>query len=169
MQYAIYRFCTRICTSFGRDWRINGEQAGRTNLIYVFNGGKGENNPRTTATLNIEWEQQSVPKINAAIEYINPLVAGKNISLAEADKRWKAQNLPEEKKVSDFIWAEVLKEFKRIKKASLSSKTYIEWERSAERFEEVMNKRPSPTLGTDFVKKNTLNTFLEIFLLVRIQ
>ena len=56
-----------ICTSFGRGWQINGEQAGRTNLIYVFNGGKGENNPRTTATLNIEWKQQSVPKINTAL------------------------------------------------------------------------------------------------------
>ena len=142
-----------ICTSFGRGWRVNGEQSGRTKLIYVFNEGKGENNPRTTATLNIEWKQQSVPKIIAAIEYIKPLVVGKNISLAEAAKRWKAQNLPEEKKVTDVIWAEVLKEFKRIKQESLSSKTYIEWERRAERFEEVMNKRPSPTSGTDFVKK----------------
>ena len=142
-----------ICTSFGRGWRVNGEQSGRTKLIYVFNEGKGENNPRTTATLNIEWKQQSVPKIIAAIEYIKPLVVEKNISLGEAAKRWKAQNLPEEKKVTDVIWAEVLKEFKRIKQESLSSKTYIEWERRAERFEEVMNKRPSPTSGTDFVKK----------------
>ena len=46
-----------------------------------------------------------------------------------------------------------MKEFKRIKQESLSSKTYIEWERRADRFEEVMNKRPSPTSGTDFVKK----------------
>ena len=104
-----------ICTSFGRGWRVNGEQSGRTKLIYVFNEGKGENNPRTTATLNIEWKQQSVPKIIAAIEYIKPLVVEKNISLGEAAKRWKAQNLPEEKKVTDVIWAEVLKEFKRIK------------------------------------------------------
>ena len=74
--------------------------------------------------------------------------------MGEAAKRWKAQNLPEEKKVTDVIWAEVLKEFKRIKQESLSSKTYIEWKRRAERFEEVMNKRPSPTSGTDFVKKN---------------
>ena len=115
-----------ICTSFGRGWRVNGEQSGRTKLIYVFNEGKGENNPRTTATLNIQWKQQSVPKIIAAIEYIKPLVVEKNISLGEAAKRWKAQNLPEEKKVTDVIWAEVLKEFKRIKQESLSSKTYIE-------------------------------------------
>ena len=69
-----------ICTSFGRGWRVNGEQSGRTKVIYVFNEGKGENNPRTTATLNIEWKQQSVPKIIAAIEHIKPLVVGKNIS-----------------------------------------------------------------------------------------
>ena len=151
-----------ICTSFGRGWRVNGEQSGRTKLIYVFNEGKGENNPRTTATLNIEWKQQSVPKIIAAIEYIKPLVVEKNISLGEAAKRWKAQNLPEEKKVTDVIWAEVLKEFKRIKQESLSSKTYIEWERRAERFEEVMNKRPSPTSGTDFVKKYAKHFFADI-------
>ena len=63
-----------ICTSFGRGWRVNGEQSGRTKLIYVFNEGKGENNPRTTATLNIEWKQQSVPKIIEAIEYIKPVL-----------------------------------------------------------------------------------------------
>ena len=49
-----------ICTSFGRGWRVNGEQSGRTKLIYVFNEGKGENNPRTTATLNIEWKQANI-------------------------------------------------------------------------------------------------------------
>ena len=151
-----------ICTSFGRGWRVNGEQSGRTKLIYVFNEGKGENNPRTTATLNIEWKQQSVPKIIAAIEYIKPLVVEKNISLGEAAKRWKAQNLPEEKKVTDIIWAEVLKEFKKIKQESLSSKTYIEWKRRAERFEEVINKRPSPTSGTDFVKKYAKHFFADI-------
>jgi len=57
----------------------------------VFKEGKGENNPRTTATLNIEWKQQSVPKIIAAIEYIKLLVVERNISLGEAAKRWKAQ------------------------------------------------------------------------------
>ena len=28
-----------ICTSFDRGWRVNGEQSGRTKLIYVFNYG----------------------------------------------------------------------------------------------------------------------------------
>ena len=142
----------QISAGFGRNWRVNGEQSGRTKLIYVFNEGRGERNPRTTSTLDIPWERQSIAKIIGAIEYIKPLVQDKNLSLAEAAKRWKAQNLPEEKKVADIIWAEVLEEFKKTKEG-LSTKTKWEWDRRAERFEEVMNKRPSPTSGTDFVKK----------------
>ena len=89
----------QISAGFGRNWRVNGEQSGRTKLIYVFNEGRGERNPRTTSTLDIPWERQSIAKIIGAIEYIKPLVQDKNLSLAEAAKRWKAQNLLEEKKL----------------------------------------------------------------------
>ena len=95
---------------------INGEQSGRTKLIYVFNEGRGEKNPRTTSTLNIPWERQSIAKIIGAIEYIKPLVQEKNISLADAAKRWKAQNLPEDKKVADVLWEEVFEESIKTKK-----------------------------------------------------
>ncbi len=125
----------QISAGFGRNWRVNGERSGRTKLIYVFNEGRGEKNPRTTSTVNIPWERQSIPKIIGAIEYIKPLVQEKNISLGDAAKRWKAQNLPEEKKVADVAWGEVLEEFKNNKKG-LSSKTFIEWERRIKRFKQ---------------------------------
>ncbi len=76
---------------------LYGEQSGRTILIYVFN--EGERNPWTTSTLGIPWERQSISRIIGAIEYIKPLVQDKNLPLAEAAKRWKAQNLLEEKKL----------------------------------------------------------------------
>ena len=88
-----------ICTSFGRGWRVNGEQSGRTKLIYVFNEGKGENNPRTTATLNIEWKQQSVPKIIAAIEYIKPLVVEKIFPLVKLLKDGRLKTYQKRKKL----------------------------------------------------------------------
>ena len=66
--------------------------------------------------------------------------------MAEAAKRWKAQNLPEEKKVADIIWAEVLEEFKKTKEG-LSTKTKWEWDRRAERFEEVSRDREANALG----------------------
>ena len=115
----------QISAGFGRNWRVNGEQSGRTKLIYVFNEGRGEKNPRTTSTLNIPWERQSIAKIIGAIEYIKPLVQEKNISLADAAKRWKAQNLPEDKKVADVLWEEVFEESIKTKKG-LSSTTKIE-------------------------------------------
>ena len=123
----------QISVGFSRNCRVNGEQSGRIKLIYVFNKGRGEKNPRTTTILNIPLGSQSVATIIGAVEYIKPLVQEKNISLADAAKRWKAKNLSAEKKVSDVVWEEVLEEFLKTKKR-LSFKTFIEWERRVKRF-----------------------------------
>ena len=80
----------QISAGFGRNWRVNGERSGRTKLIYVFNEGRGEKNPRTTSTVNIPWERQSIPKIIGAIEYIKPFGQDMKISLADDAKRWNA-------------------------------------------------------------------------------
>ena len=32
----------QISAGFGRNWRVNGEQSGRTKLIYVFNERRGK-------------------------------------------------------------------------------------------------------------------------------
>jgi len=56
----------QISAGFGRNWRVNGEQSGRTKLIYVFNEGRSERNPRPTSTLDIPWERQSIAKIIGA-------------------------------------------------------------------------------------------------------
>ena len=88
-----FRFKKFISTSFGWGWRVNREQSCRTKLIYLFNEGKGKNNPWTTATLNIEWRQQSVTEIIAAIEYIKRLVVEKNISLAWFPERFMKDKL----------------------------------------------------------------------------
>ena len=48
----------QISAGFGRNWRVNGEQSGRTKLIYVFNEGRGERNPRTTSTLDIPLRRE---------------------------------------------------------------------------------------------------------------
>ena len=84
-------------------------------MIYLFNERRGEKNSRITSTSNIPWERQSITKIIGAIEYIKPLAQEKNISLADAAKWWKAQNLSEEKKITDVVLEEVLEEFLKIK------------------------------------------------------
>ena len=139
-----------ICTNHGRGWRVNGEGSGRTKVIYVINEGKGAANNRLTKTININWEKANIAKINGAIDFIKPLVVNKKVSLSDAAKRWEAQNLPQEKKVSDVIWDEVLIAFEKTKEG-LSSKTGMEWTRRVDRFREVMNKKPTPTSGEDFV------------------
>tara|TARA_Y100001970_G_scaffold200833_1_gene244363 strand:+ start:101 stop:250 length:150 start_codon:yes stop_codon:yes gene_type:complete len=48
-------------------------------------------------------EKANIAKINGAIDFIKPLVVNKKVSLSDAAKRWEAQNLPQEKKVSDVI------------------------------------------------------------------
>ena len=42
------------------------------------------------------------------MDFIKQLVVNKKVSLFDAAKRWEAQDLPQEKKVSDVIWDEVL-------------------------------------------------------------
>ena len=150
-----------ICTNHGRGWRVNGEGSGRTKVIYVINEGKGAANNRLTKTININWEKANIAKINGAIDFIKPLVVNKKVSLSDAAKRWEAQNLPQEKKVSDVIWDEVLIAFEKTKEG-LSSKTGMEWTRRVDRFREVMNKKPTPTSGEDFVKKYAKNFFNDI-------
>ena len=59
-------------------------------------------------------------------------------------------------KVSDVIWDEVLIAFEK-NKEGLSSKTGMEWTRRVDRFREVMNKKPKPTSGEDFVENSTLS------------
>ena len=39
-----------ICTNFGRGIRVNGENSGRTKLLYVYNEGLGSANKRTSQT-----------------------------------------------------------------------------------------------------------------------
>ena len=80
-----------ICTNFGRGIRVNGENSGRTKLLYVYNEGLGSANKRTSQTLPIEWKKTSGIEILKAIEFIKPLVVKKNLTLKEATRRWKAQ------------------------------------------------------------------------------
>ena len=39
-----------ICTNFGRGIRVNGENSGRTKLLYVYNEGLGSATKRTSQT-----------------------------------------------------------------------------------------------------------------------
>ena len=48
-----------ICTNFGRGIRVNGENSGRTKILYVYNEGLGSANKRTSQTLPIEWKKTS--------------------------------------------------------------------------------------------------------------
>ena len=104
-----------ISTNNGRGWRVNGEGSRRTKVIFVIKGGKGAANNRLTKTININWKKANIAKINGTIDFIKPLIVNKKVSLSDA-KRWEAQNLPQEKKVSDVIWDEVLIVFEKLKK-----------------------------------------------------
>ena len=53
-----------ICTNFGRGIRVNGENSGRTKILYVYNEGLGSANKRTSQTLPIEWKKTSGIEIN---------------------------------------------------------------------------------------------------------
>ena len=59
-----------ICTNFGRGIRVNGENSGRTKILYVYNEGLGSANKRTSQTLPIEWKKTSGIEILKAIEFI---------------------------------------------------------------------------------------------------
>ncbi len=73
------------------------------NFYMFITKGKGAANNRLTKTININWEKANIAKINGAIDFIKPLVVNKKVSLSDAAKRWEAQNLPQEKKVSRFL------------------------------------------------------------------
>ena len=97
-----------ICTNFGRGIRVNGENSGRTKLLYVYNEGLGSANKRTSQTLPIEWKKTSGIEILKAIEFIKPLVVKKNLTLKEATRRWKAQFIGEATKQPNKSWNDFL-------------------------------------------------------------
>ena len=167
-----------ICTNFGRGIRVNGENSGRTKILYVYNEGLGSANKRTSQTLPIEWKKTSGIEILKAIEFIKPLVVEKNITLKEATRRWKAQFIGEAQKQPNKSWNDFLlirplnkrdakyeKDLKQYLNAAskvdqfmqtkqgLTSKTEKDWARRISRFLEEMNNNPSPNTGVELIKK----------------
>ena len=167
-----------ICTNFGRGIRVNGENSGRTKLLYVYNEGLGSANKRTSQTLPIEWKKTSGIEILKAIEFIKPLVVEKNLTLKEATRRWKAQFIGEATKQPNKSWNDFLlirplnkndanyeKDLKEYlngaskvdqfmqTKQGLTSKTEKDWARRISRFLEEMNNNPSPNTGVELIKK----------------
>ena len=167
-----------ICTNFGRGIRVNGENSGRTKILYVYNEGLGSANKRTSQTLPIEWKKTSGIEILKAIEFIKPLVVEKNLTLKEATRRWKAQFIGESTKKPNKSWNDFLfirpinkkdanyeKDLKEYLNAAskvdqfmqtkqgLTSKTEKDWARRISRFLEEMNNNPSPNTGVELIKK----------------
>lgn len=167
-----------ICTNFGRGIRVNGENSGRTKILYVYNEGLGSANKRTSQTLPIEWKKTSGIEILKAIEFIKPLVVEKNLTLKEATRRWKAQFIGEATKQPNKSWNDFLlirpinkkdanyeKDLKEYLNAAskvdqfmqtkqgLTSKTEKDWARRISRFLEEMNNNPSPNTGVELIKK----------------
>ena len=167
-----------ICTNFGRGIRVNGENSGRTKILYVYNEGLGSANKRTSQTLPIEWKKTSGIEILKAIEFIKPLVVEKNLTLKEATRRWKAQFIGEAQKQPNKSWNDFLlirpinkkdanyeKDLKEYLNAAskvdqfmqtkqgLTSKTEKDWARRIIRFLEEMNNNPSPNTGVELIKK----------------
>ena len=167
-----------ICTNFGRGIRVNGENSGRTKILYVYNEGLGSANKRTSQTLPIEWKKTSGIEILKAIEFIKPLVVEKNLTLKEATRRWKAQFIGEAQKQPHKSWNDFLlirplnkkdtnyeKDLKEYLNAAskvdqfmqtkqgLTSKTEKDWARRISRFLEEMNNNPSPNTGVELIKK----------------
>ena len=167
-----------ICTNFGRGIRVNGENSGRTKILYVYNEGLGSANKRTSQTLPIEWKKTSGIEILKAIEFIKPLVVEKNLTIKEATRRWKAQFIGEAQKQPNKSWNDFLlirpinkkdanyeKDLKEYLNAAskvdqfmqtkqgLTSKTEKDWARRISRFLEEMNNNPSPNTGVELIKK----------------
>ena len=167
-----------ICTNFGRGIRVNGENSGRTKILYVYDEGLGSANKRTSQTLPIEWKKTSGIEILKAIEFIKPLVVEKNLTLKEATRRWKAQFIGEAQKQPNKSWNDFLlirpinkkdanyeKDLKEYLNAALkvdqfmqtkqglTSKTEKDWARRISRFLEEMNNNPSPNTGVELIKK----------------
>ena len=176
-----------ICTNFGRGIRVNGENSGRTKILYVYNEGLGSANKRTSQTLPIEWKKTSGIEILKAIEFIKPLVVEKNLTLKEATRRWKAQFIGEATKQPNKSWNDFLlirplnkrdanyeKDLKDYLNAAskvdqfmqtkqgLTSKTEKDWARRISRFLEEMNNNPSPNTGVELIKKLSDKYLIEI-------
>ena len=45
-----------IRTNLGAGWRVNGENCGKTKILYVYQEGLAKGNKRTSVTLSIQWE-----------------------------------------------------------------------------------------------------------------
>ena len=70
----------QISAGFGRNWRVNGEQSGRIKLIFFFNEGRGEKNPRLNLTLDIHLERKFLAEIIGLLntKYINLIIKIRN-------------------------------------------------------------------------------------------
>ena len=166
---------------------MNGENSGRTKLLYVYNEGLGSANKRTSQTLPIEWKKTSGIEILKAIEFIKPLIVEKNLTLKEATRRWKAQFIGESRKQPNKSWNDFLlirpinkkdanyeKDLKAYlnavskvdqfmqTKQGLTSKTEKDWARRISRFLEVMNNTPAPNTGVELIKKLSEKYLTEI-------
>ena len=86
-----------ICTNFGRGIRVNGENSGRTKLLYVYNEGLGSANKRTSQTLPIEWKKTSGIEILKAIEFIKPLVVEKTLLSKKPQEDGKPNSLEKQR------------------------------------------------------------------------
>ncbi len=169
-----------IRTNFGAGWRVNGEQSGKTKILYVYQEGLGKANKRTSVTLPIEWKSQNKLNIENAINFLKPLVVNENLPLGEAARRWKSQFVDDDIKTPNKAWKDFLivppkhfypqkkynvafKEYEEKLKASkvdqfmatkkgLSSNTEKKYFTRIQIFLEVMNKRPAPNTGTELIK-----------------
>ena len=169
-----------IRTNFGAGWRVNGEQSGKTKILYVYQEGLGKANKRTSVTLPIEWKSQNKLNIENAINFLKPLVVNENLPLGEAARRWKSQFVDDDIKTPNKAWKDFLivppkhfypqkkydiafAEYEEKLKASkvdqymatkkgLSSNTEKKYFTRIQIFLEVMNKRPAPNTGTELIK-----------------
>ena len=64
-----------ICTNFGRRTRVNGENSGRTKLLYIFiTKGNVLQTKEPLKPYLYEWKKTSGVEILKDIEFIKPLV-----------------------------------------------------------------------------------------------
>ncbi len=97
-----------IRTNIAAGWRVNGEDSGKTKILYVYNEGLGMSNRRTSQTLPIEWKKNNSGDIFKAVEFIQKLVVKKDIPFKEAARRYKAQFIEEDTKTPNKAWEDFL-------------------------------------------------------------
>ena len=97
-----------IRTNFGAGWRVNGENSGKTKILYVYQEGLGKGNKRTSVTLPIQWKSQNKLNIENAINFLKPLVVNENLPLGEAARRWKSQFVDDDIKTPNKAWQDFL-------------------------------------------------------------